>query len=99
MAMGTSDGRVRVSSGDVERMKRGSLLGPVARLGLAMGAMVALGASAASCSLIVDTNADQCKADGDCKSFPGRSCQDGVCVPDKPCSTDADCSSLPGGKC
>src|SRR5689334_22716966 len=47
--------------------------------------------SASSCSLIIDTDANQCKADADCAAFPGRVCQSGVCAGE--CKVNADCSA------
>jgi branched-chain amino acid transport system substrate-binding protein len=64
-------------------------------------ACAVLGAMAASCSLIVNTSADQCKEDADCatSSFPGaRTCQMGLCQA-APCSVDADCAAFAGATC
>lgn len=91
-------GRFQVS-GRAPRRPREGLLGRAGRLALALGVTGALGATAASCSLIVDTEADQCKKDEECKNFPGRVCADGVCVIENPCSTTADCASIPGTIC
>ncbi len=73
---------------------RGLLLG-LAGAGLAAGAVVA----DTSCSLIVDTNDNQCAVNSDCSSlFPGRTCVNGVCVAadggGASCSVNADCSSM-----
>jgi branched-chain amino acid transport system substrate-binding protein len=76
------------------------------RLGLVGGAVAATLAADTSCSLIVDTNANQCSAStvgADCGGFPGlRSCQDGVCVVASSaptCHTNADCSSYAAASC
>jgi predicted alpha-1,6-mannanase (GH76 family) len=58
-------------------------------LGLATASCVA----ASSCSLALDTSADQCKVDGDCASFEGaRACVAGVCL-----RVDADAGAAEGG--
>ncbi len=63
----------------------------IAGVGLAAGA---LAAADTSCSLIVDTNANQCTTTSDCSAFPGaRTCVDGVCVTSSNCKVNADCAS------
>ena len=49
-------------------------------------------ALAAGCTLLVDRDADQCSADGDCGAFPGTTCVEGVCsaVVDE-CQSTAEC--------
>lgn len=77
--------------------------GLLLRLGLAAGACGALAAAAASCSLIVSTDSDQCTAPADCKDFAGlRTCNSGVCesVPTPPaCAKDADCAAYADAVC
>jgi branched-chain amino acid transport system substrate-binding protein len=62
----------------------------LALLALAAGVLVAW----PGCSLIVDTKADQCTTDVDCKALGGGTCQGGVCTggaPLRECSSNADC--------
>jgi branched-chain amino acid transport system substrate-binding protein len=77
--------------------------GPLLRLGLAFLSCAAVGAVASSCSLIVNTNADQCKTASDCGDLPSlRTCDQGVClVVAKPptCMNDGDCSSYASAVC
>lgn len=77
--------------------------GLLLRLGLAAAACGALAAGAASCSLVVQADTDQCKAATDCKIFPGlRSCADGVCaaVTTSPaCTQDTDCKTYADAVC
>lgn len=79
--------------------------GLLVRLGLAAGACVAIAAAAASCSLIVKTDSDQCPNNdvSACGSFPGlRTCADGVCqlVTTPPtCTGDSDCSVYASATC
>lgn len=77
--------------------------GLLLRLGLAAAACGALAAGAASCSLIVQADTDQCKAASDCKGFSGlRSCAEGVCaaVTTSPaCTQDADCKTYADAVC
>ncbi len=55
-----------------------------------IGALVAVGALLAACSLAVDTTATQCESDADCAGFPGTTCIAGGCVnDDSPQPTDA----------
>jgi ABC-type branched-subunit amino acid transport system substrate-binding protein len=84
----------------------GGASGLSARLLVVGGASAALVAADASCSLIVDTNANQCNdstVNADCGHFPGlRSCQQGVCaVPSKPpsCTKDSDCAAYANATC
>ncbi len=47
-------------------------------------------AALVACSLLVDTDANQCAVDGDCARIaPGRACVQGVCVPNEASSGDA----------
>jgi branched-chain amino acid transport system substrate-binding protein len=65
-----------------------------AKLCLAALSTVGIGVAATSCSLIVDTNSEQCAADTDCKGeLAGRVCKEGLCVApeDPPCTSDLDC--------
>ena len=57
-----------------------------------------------SCSLLVDTNADQCSVDADCAAkggrFAGTRCVDRACVAAPAasgCTTNADCAATSGG--
>jgi branched-chain amino acid transport system substrate-binding protein len=55
-----------------------------------------------ACSLIVNTNADQCSVVSDCSNFPGlRSCSSGVCevTASMACSADTDCKTFANGVC
>src|SRR5262249_6559546 len=67
------------------------------------GACGVLAAAAASCSLIVQTDSDQCKAASDCKGFAGlRACTDGVCqLTSTPpaCMKEADCVTYADAVC
>ena len=66
------------------------------RLGGTLGvAALALGiaAFAPSCSIIVDTNANQCSEDEVASCPSGRICSGGVCVEQPKCSTTSDCAS------
>lgn len=47
--------------------------------GVVLGAAIVL-AAVPSCSIIVDTNSDQCETTADCSAFPGSACVDKVCV-------------------
>ncbi|UQA56481.1 ABC transporter substrate-binding protein [Polyangium aurulentum] len=69
------------------------------RLGGALGvAAVALGiaAFAPSCSVIVDTNANQCSEDEVASCPAGRICSGGVCVEQPKCSTTSECTASSG---
>jgi hypothetical protein len=78
---------------------RGRLLA----IGAASVAMVGAAAVVGACSLIVDTNANQCVGANDCSSFAGfRACNMGVCqanltVP--ACKMDSDCTSFAQATC
>jgi hypothetical protein len=56
-----------------------------------------------ACSLIVDTNANQCAVLSDCDQFPGfRACTMGVCeasLTEPPCKANADCSTYAQATC
>jgi branched-chain amino acid transport system substrate-binding protein len=73
------------------------------RLGLGAVACFAIAATASSCSLIVNSSADQCQAVADCNGFPGiRKCTDGVCAAPTAavsCTADADCADYSNAKC
>jgi branched-chain amino acid transport system substrate-binding protein len=52
-----------------------------------------------ACSVIVDSNSDQCESSTDCAAFPGTSCQDGVCLAGgAPCETNQQCIDDAGGQ-
>ena len=79
--------------------------GVLVRVGAVVFAAVAFGAGGA-CSLIVDTNANQCQpatVDNDCGGFPGlRTCMDNVCqVPAMPptCTAPTDCAAYAHATC
>jgi len=100
--MSTSDG---VRGGGRAWFGRGgrSAAGVLLRLGLGAGACVAMAATVSSCSLIVNSSADQCQAVADCAGFPYiRKCTDGVCAaPTAPpaCAADTDCKDYSNAKC
>jgi len=67
-----------------------------ARLLLSLIATAGIAAPATSCSLLVDTNADACDADADCK-IPGQICskeaeKPSICAP-APCSPTSACAA------
>lgn len=69
------------------------------RLGGALGvAALAFGvaAIAPSCSMIVDTNADQCSDDDAAVCGPGRVCTAGLCVEAPKCTTTTECIASSG---
>lgn len=52
-----------------------------------------------ACSVIVDSNSDQCESSVDCAAFPGTSCQDGVCLAGgAPCESNQQCIDDAGGQ-
>jgi branched-chain amino acid transport system substrate-binding protein len=52
-----------------------------------------------ACSVIVDSNSDQCESSTDCSAYPGTSCQDGVCLAGgAPCETNQQCIDDAGGQ-
>jgi hypothetical protein len=78
------------------RGRRGAVVRAL-RVGLSSLVCVVLGGVAASCSLIVNTSADQCKIDSDCASFPNgaHTCVMGLCTggSETECQHSADCTS------
>jgi Periplasmic binding protein len=81
--------------------------GRLLRIGAGVASVAALAVSG-GCSLIVDTNANQCNTLSDCTSFPGfRSCpatgtENNVCVAASAvptCKTDMDCATYAGATC
>ncbi len=76
------------------------------RLGAVGGIAAATVVADASCSLIVNTNANQCSAStvaSDCAAFPGlRSCVDGVCqvaTTAPTCTSNTGCSKYASATC
>jgi branched-chain amino acid transport system substrate-binding protein len=70
---------------------RGSSSKVVFRSFAALWALAFASLSASSCTLIVDSNSDQCKQTSDCSKFPGTTCQQGVCVGATGCTSTAEC--------
>jgi ABC-type branched-subunit amino acid transport system substrate-binding protein len=72
------------------------------RVGVA-GFVAVVSGAAASCSLIVNTDANQCTVATDCASFPGlRTCQLGLCQQPATapvCTATSDCSAYAGAVC
>jgi branched-chain amino acid transport system substrate-binding protein len=77
--------------------------GRLARIAAAGVVTLVAGASGGACSLIVDTNADQCQALSDCNGFAGfRACTSGVCVAQSSvptCASDTDCAKYAQSTC
>ena len=103
--MRTSDSEQNGGDGSFGRARQ-RVRGRLLATGVASVAVLAAGAAVGACSLIVDTNADQCATktvQTDCKSFPGfRACNTGVCEATTTvplCKTDSDCSKYAQATC
>lgn len=63
-----------------------------------LGALAAIAATTPSCSLLVDTNADQCAVSADCASLANTVCANRVCA-QVACKSATDCAGFDGTTC